>query len=176
MIRTCEIIFWVSLFILIYSYTLYPASLFLFVHLFGKPIRQDPHCLLRIGALVPAHNEEKVIGRKIDNILSLHYPPELLSVWVGSDCSTDATEAIVRSYGDERVHLWTAPTRGGKTGVLNGLAPLIDADIILFTDANTKHRHECLTAIVRNFADTSVGGVAGHIEHSKRGDEEMGEG
>ncbi len=55
---------------------------------------------------------------------------------------------------------------------MNNLAPLIEADIILLTDANTMHRPDCLKAIVRNFADERVGVVAGHIEHIKSAKQE----
>jgi cellulose synthase/poly-beta-1,6-N-acetylglucosamine synthase-like glycosyltransferase len=175
MIKIWEVIFWLSIFVVVYSYTVYPFLLFVFVHLFGKPVQQDQHYITSVGVLVPAYNEEMVIRKKIDNILAINYPEDKLSVWVGSDCSTDATETIVKSYANPRVHLWTAPSRGGKTGVLNGLAPLIDADVLLFTDANTMHHPDCLTAIVRNFADPQVGGVAGHIAHTVSGEDEMGE-
>ena len=176
MLSICEILFWSSLFIFTYSYTVYPVLLFVFVRLFGKPVRQDASYEPTVGVLVPAYNEEEVIQKKIDNILSMQYPADKLSIWVGSDCSTDTTETIVKNNDNPRIHLWKASERGGKTGVLNGLAPLIDADVILFTDANTMHHSDCLRAVVRNFADERVGGVAGHIEHAKRGDEEMGEG
>lgn len=179
MIRVWEILFWFSLFIILYSYTVYPVLLFIFVRLFGKPNYQSAGYVPRVGVLVPAHNEAKVIQKKIDNILALNYPDEKLSVWIGSDCSTDETEMLVTSYDDPRVHLWRAPSRGGKTGVLNRLAPVIPADIILFTDANTMHQPDSLGAIVRNFADPSVGGVAGHIKHVRKSDSdddmEMGE-
>ncbi len=176
MVKICELIFWTSIVLLVYSYTIYPFLLLVFVRFFKKPVKKEPSPMLRVGFLVPAYNEERVIKQKIDNILSLNYPAELISVWVGSDCSTDATERIVRDYKDPRVHLWVAPRRGGKTEVLNGLAPLIEADVIVFTDANTIHRPDSLSMIIRNFADPSVGGVAGHIEHIRQGEEDMGEG
>jgi cellulose synthase/poly-beta-1,6-N-acetylglucosamine synthase-like glycosyltransferase len=176
MIRIAEILFWSSVILLFYSYTLYPALLFVFVKLFGRPVKHNPDYLPRVAVLVPAHNEAGVIRKKIESIFAINYPPELLSVWVGSDCSTDATEEIVRRYPDQRVHLWVAPSRGGKTGVLNRLAPLIDTDILMFTDANTMHHPDCLRAVVRNFGDERVGGVAGHINHARLGEQEMGEG
>jgi cellulose synthase/poly-beta-1,6-N-acetylglucosamine synthase-like glycosyltransferase len=176
MILTLTILFWGSVFFVIYSYTIYPVLLALFSHIFGKPVKQDENYLPTVGVLVPVHNEELVIKRKIDTILSLDYPPEKISVWVGSDCSTDNSEKIVRDYNDPRVHLWIAKERGGKTGVVNNLTPLIDAEIVLFTDANTTHHRECLRALTSNYADPSVGGVAGHIEHAIRGEEEFGEG
>jgi cellulose synthase/poly-beta-1,6-N-acetylglucosamine synthase-like glycosyltransferase len=175
MIFASEIVFWFSFFTLVYSYTFYPFLLFIFSFFFGKKIRQDSSYFPTVGVLVPAHNEEKIIRQKVDNILSLNYPADKLSVWVGSDRSTDSTEDIVRSYEDSRVHLWVAPERRGKTGVLNGLAPLITTEILLFTDANTMHHPDCLNAVVRNFADERVGGVAGHIDHSRNSEDEMGE-
>jgi cellulose synthase/poly-beta-1,6-N-acetylglucosamine synthase-like glycosyltransferase len=63
------------------------------------------------------------------------------------------------------VDLWIAARRGGKTEVLNHLVPLIDADVILFTDANTMHHPDSLKKLVRSFADPAVGGVAGNIRH-----------
>ena len=176
MTTAMEILFWVSLFIVFYSYTFYPLLLVVFSRKFRRPVLQDDTYKPAIGVLVPVHNEDKVIRKKIENILSIDYPSEKLSIWVGSDCSTDRTEEIVREFKDPRIHLWIAPERGGKTGVLNGLGPLIDAELILFTDANTMHHKSCLNAISRNFADPTIGGVAGHIEHSVLEQEEFGEG
>ena len=170
-----EIVFWFSIFFVIYSYTVYPLLLFLFARSFSNPIVKNESYRPSVGVLVPVHNEERVIKKKIENLLSLHYPSDKLSIWIGSDCSTDRTEELVREFSDTRIHFWKAPERGGKTGVLNRLAPRIDAEILLFTDANTMHHADCLNAIVRNFADQRVGGVAGHIEHALSGDEEFGE-
>jgi len=177
MIPLLELIFWFSILGIFYSYSIYPFFLIVFSRLFGTPVNKDPNYEPHVGVLVPVHNEEAVIRKKIDNILSLNYPPQKISVWIGSDCSTDKTEQIVKEYGDPRVHLWIATERGGKTGVLNSLAPQIDADVIMFTDANTVHHTDCLRAIVRNFADPSVGGVAGHIDHASsiENSEEFGE-
>ncbi|KMQ50211.1 Glycosyl transferase, group 2 family protein [Chitinispirillum alkaliphilum] len=172
---TLIIVFWFSIFVLAYSYAIYPFLLIIFSRFFSKPVKTDEHFTPTVGVLVPAYNEENVIKRKIDNILSIDYPAEKISVWVGSDCSSDKTEEIVENYGDSRVHLWRAPQRGGKTGVLNRLAPIIDSEIILFTDANTMHHADCLRAIVRNFADPQVGGVAGHVEHITTSGEENAE-
>ncbi|MDG5815984.1 glycosyltransferase family 2 protein [Chitinispirillales bacterium ANBcel5] len=175
MLLAIEVIFWVSIFVILYSYFFYPFILAILARFFSTPVKCSDNYLPSIGVLVPAYNEESVIEKKIINILSIDYPADKLSVWVGSDCSTDRTEEIVSAYDDQRVHLWRAPERGGKTGVLNGLAPVIDAEIVLFTDANTMHRPDSLRAIVRNFADPKVGGVAGHIEHALAEEKENAE-
>ncbi|MFP4162467.1 MAG: glycosyltransferase family 2 protein [Chitinispirillaceae bacterium] len=167
-----KVLFWISLAMIAYSYFCYPFFLAVLTRFFDRPVKSRDEYLPEVGVLVPAYNEEKVIRRKVENILSIDYPPEKISVWVGSDCSDDSTEEIVREIKDSRVHLWRAPSRGGKTGIVNRLAPQIQCDIILFTDANTMHQKNCLRAMVRHFADPQVGGVAGHIEHiTTEGDE-----
>jgi len=161
-----KILFWFSLAVVVYSYFLYPFFLFVFARFFGHSSNTGTDDYLpQIGVLVPAYNEEKVILRKIENILSMDYPADKLSVWVGSDCSDDRTDEIVRSIDNPRVHFWRSPERGGKTGIINGLVPQITSEIILLTDANTMHHRDCLKEMVKHFADPTIGGVAGHIEH-----------
>lgn len=180
LVKLTEIVFWLSLSVMIYSYIVYPVSIFIFAHLFRNPTKKSDSFFPSVGVLVPAYNEEDVIQRKIDNILAIDYPSDKLTIWIGSDCSSDRTEEIVKGYSNPRVHLWRAPSRGGKTGIVNNLAPQIDAEIILMTDANTMHDPNCIRAIVQNFADERVGVVAGHIEHItthiKNKDEAGGEG
>ncbi|MBD3316051.1 MAG: hypothetical protein GF344_09705, partial [Chitinivibrionales bacterium] len=57
----------------------------------------------------------------------------------------------------------------GKTGILNGLVPRVDGEIVFMTDANTMHHRQSLRKLVCHFADPSVGGVAGHVKHILRG-------
>jgi cellulose synthase/poly-beta-1,6-N-acetylglucosamine synthase-like glycosyltransferase len=165
LITVLAILFWLSLFLLLYSYALYPVLLSFFARVFGRPARTDEAFFPSVGVVVPVYNEEAVVRQKVENILAMDYPVGKLSVWVGSDCSTDATHGIVKGMGDPRVHLWIADNRGGKTEVINRLAPQVDAEVLLFTDANTMHRPESLKKMVRWYADPDVGGVGGHIEH-----------
>ena len=161
-----KVVFWLSLGVIVYSYLIYPCFLIIFARLFGRPVnRGGDDYLPHIGVLVPAYNEEKVIRRKIESILSMDYPSDKISIWVGSDCSDDATDEIVKGMSDPRIHFWRSERRGGKTGIINGLAPQIPSEIIMFTDANTMHHKDCLRVMVKHFADPRVGGVAGHIEH-----------
>jgi len=160
-----QILFWLSVFLFVYSYALYPVLLSVFASAFGKPAASNDSFRPRVAVIVPVFNEESVIRKKIENILSLDYPKDKLDVWIGSDCSTDATNDLVRQVGDPRVHLWVASARGGKTEVINKLAPHIQADVLMFTDANTMHRPDSLATMVRHYADPTIGGVAGHIEH-----------
>jgi len=55
--------------------------------------------------LIPAHNEEKVIGPTIEAMLRLKYPRDKLQILIINDGSTDATKEIIESYvkADSRV-------------------------------------------------------------------------
>ncbi len=159
------IVFLFFLSIVIYSYILYPLFLPLLSWVFGRKTDRSESYMPMVSFVVPAYNEEDVILRKINNIRDLDYPDEKLSIWIGSDRSNDRTEELVRSLNNPRVHLWTAPKRGGKTQVLNSLIPQADGEVVVLTDANTLHRPDSLRCLVRHFSDRRVGGVAGDIEH-----------
>ncbi|MFP4417419.1 MAG: glycosyltransferase family 2 protein [Fibrobacterota bacterium] len=165
MIATLQVLFWVSVCFVAYSYVVYPIILPLFARIFGRETRPDDKYEPTVGVVIPAYNEEDVIKKKIDNVLSFDYPPDKIRVWVGSDQSTDATETIVRKYGDPRVTLWVAQRRGGKTEILNNLVPQVSTDVVFLTDANTIHSPDSLRQLVKHFADAEVGAVAGHVEH-----------
>jgi cellulose synthase/poly-beta-1,6-N-acetylglucosamine synthase-like glycosyltransferase len=171
MLIALQIIFWLSLFCVLYSYCLYPVLLGVLAHLFGKPVRTDLSSIPNVAVIVPVYNEQAVIRQKIENLLGLDYPREKLTIWVGSDCSSDATNDIVQGLNNPRVRLWVADSRGGKTEVINKLAPTLAADVLMFTDANTMHRSDSLAKMVRYYADPAVGGVGGHIEHKYRNSE-----
>lgn len=50
------------------------------------------------AVLIAAHNEEKVVGALIENLLKLNYPRELFDVFVICDNCTDGTADIARRY------------------------------------------------------------------------------
>ncbi|MBZ4653185.1 MAG: glycosyl transferase [Peptococcaceae bacterium] len=53
----------------------------------------------RFALVVPAHNEETVIGPLVDNLMTLTYPKELYDVFVIADNSNDGTAAAARNRG-----------------------------------------------------------------------------
>jgi cellulose synthase/poly-beta-1,6-N-acetylglucosamine synthase-like glycosyltransferase len=169
------VVFWGSVGAVLYSYALYPLLLKVLARLFGKAVIEDEQLRPTVAVVVPVYNEEDVIRRKIENVLAIDYPPDLLSVWVGSDQSTDRTTDIVRSFSDSRIHLWEAPSRGGKTEVINRLVRRLSADIVVLTDGNTMHEADILLKAIPVFGDPSVGGVAGHINHATRSGDEREE-
>lgn len=163
-------IFWTFLGILGYVYFLYPLLVRVIARLAGRPVRSDPHLRPTVTVLITAYNEEKDIAAKIDNVLTLDYPAELLDVIVVSDASSDRTDEIVRTYGAPRVQLLRIEGRRGKTACQNAAVAQARGDIVVFTDATTRIKPQALLAMVANFADPQVGCVAGVLVYQGKGE------
>ncbi len=112
--------------------------------------------------LIAAHNEEKVIEEKIRNSFDLEFPEENLEVLIGSDASSDKTNAIVSKYSP-RIKLHAFSQRGGKASVLNQLAPRAQGEILVFCDANTMLLKNALQKLLAHFEDPKVGCVCGRL-------------
>jgi cellulose synthase/poly-beta-1,6-N-acetylglucosamine synthase-like glycosyltransferase len=114
--------------------------------------------------IIPAHDEEGVIGARLDNLLALDYPPEQLEIVVVSDGSTDGTDEIVAGYGarEPRVRLLALP-RGGKLAALNHAVGESTRDVVAFSDANSRWAPDALRKLVRNLADDDVAYVCGKL-------------
>ncbi len=91
--------------------------------------------------LIPAHNEEKVIGQTIEAMLNLKYPTDRLKIMVINDGSKDSTKEIIEHYAsqDSRVVLFDVPKgQGGKgkSRALNLGVKQVKSDIIAIYDAD----------------------------------------
>lgn len=157
-----RVVFWLSLVLVLYVYVGYPALL---LARRRRPRVADlpDEALPRVTLLIAAHNEAGVIRQKIENSLRLDYPPDRLEILVVSDGSTDATNDLVRSFGDRGVRLHEVRPRGGKTRALNLAMPLTDGEIVVLSDANTMYRADAVRKLVRHFGDRSVGAVSGDV-------------
>ena len=117
------------------------AGVYLLVLLAASRLRGSPwppskarHAFL---VLVPAHNEETIIGRTLASLAALDYPPMQFEVVVVADNCDDATAEVVRAAGT-RVIQRRDPGRRGKgyaiAWALETLAPQQDAVVIIDAD------------------------------------------
>ncbi len=157
-----EIIFWASVLGLAHSYVLYPMILALLAK--GKTnntvfFKEEGEWPL-VSVLMSVYNEEKVIQEKLESLQNLNYPAGKLNVYIGSDCSSDATNDLVSQYATqwENLHFFPFTERGGKSGVINRLVdlvaqqnPLTDDHIFLSTDASVMLESDTLQKLVRHF-------------------------
>lgn len=160
------ILFWLCLGVAVYVYFGYPALLWIVSRLRPRPVREAEITPL-VTFVVPAYDEERVIGEKIENSLSLDYAPDRIEVLVVSNGSTDRTNEIVASYGDPRVRLLALP-EPGKMQALNAGAKAARGEILVFTDADFLLDPHSLRSLIAKFADPEVGGVCGSRNTSIR--------
>ena len=129
------IVFWCSAAIVAYSYMGYPVWLWLRSGWSPRPVRRGSNTPT-ISAVMVVRNEEAVIARKLENLLTLDYPQDKIEVVVVSDGSTDSTPAILADYlRDPRVRALVKPSAQGKAAGLNDAIELATGEVLLFTDA-----------------------------------------
>lgn len=159
-----EILFWIMLLLVFYTYLGYGIVLFLLLQikrLFKRKkeliltVDELPHITL----LVAAYNEEDYVAKKVENTRSLDYPAEKLhQMWV-TDGSDDKTPQFLAAYPDVKV--LHKPERAGKIAAMNRAVKYVDTAIVVFSDANTMLGHESMRRIATMFADPKTGCVSG---------------
>jgi cellulose synthase/poly-beta-1,6-N-acetylglucosamine synthase-like glycosyltransferase len=115
-----------------------------------------------VSLILAVRNGAAHVRAKLDTILALDYPPELLETIVVSDGSWDETESLVREYSSRGVHLLVTP-HGGKAAALNRAIERASGDILFFTDVRQPLERTALRHLVANFADPTVGAVTGEL-------------
>lgn len=175
-----QIIFWISLFIIIYTYVGYGIVLFFiikFLRLFRKKQVLDPNYELpTVTLIVAAYNEEYCIEEKITNTLALEYPSSKVNFIFITDGSTDRTSDIIATYPS--IKLMHKPERSGKIVAVHRAMQEVHTEVAVFTDANTLLNKQALINICRHFQDPTVGAVAGEkrVQIDDSGDATAGEG
>lgn len=157
-----EVIFWLSAAVLFYTYVGYPVLVTLISIIRPRPSRRGAY-EPSVSVIITAYNEERDLAAKLENTLALDYPKELLEIIVASDASTDRTDEIVKQFATRGVRLYRQPERLGKTTAQNAAVERARGEVLLFSDATTMYQPNVLRAMMPNFADPSVGCVAGRL-------------
>jgi len=170
-----EVIFWLSVAAIGYAYIGYPLLLLLLSRIRPKPVKSG-HWTPSVTVVIAAYNEERDLAAKLENTLALDYPPSHLEVIVTSDCSSDRTDEIARSFAARGVRLHRQEERHGKTAAQNAAVTKARGEIIVFSDATTHYRPDVLKLMVPAFADKSVGCVTGRVIYQDEKDSSVGTG
>lgn len=157
------IIFWISIFLIVYTFVGYGFVLYLLVKLkgiFKKPfVFRIDAVLPSVTVLIAAYNEQDIIEEKIQNTLQLNYPKDLLQVIFITDGSSDATADKISKNG--QVTLLHQDIRAGKMAAIKRAIPFIKGEITVFTDANTFLNAGAINELVKHYQNPLVGAVAG---------------
>lgn len=121
-----------------------------------------------VSILIPAHNEEKVIGRLLQRITELTYPKNKLQVIVINDASTDRTAAIVDNYSSKysfikALHRSQSNGGKGKAFAMNDGFQKATGEIVLCFDADYYPQKDIVEKLVGEFIDPKVGAVQGRV-------------
>ncbi|MGA3105430.1 MAG: glycosyltransferase family 2 protein [Terriglobales bacterium] len=156
-------IFWFAASFVGYSYLGYPVWLWLRSRWSPRPVRRSS-ATPSVSAVMVVRNEEAIIARKLDNLLTLDYPQDKLDVVVVSDGSSDGTAAVLTEFaGNSRVKTLLKPASQGKAAGLNDAIRLATGDVLLFTDARQQIDSGALRLLIENFADIEVGAASGEL-------------
>jgi cellulose synthase/poly-beta-1,6-N-acetylglucosamine synthase-like glycosyltransferase len=146
-----------------HPFVTYPLTLRILRSIRGA-VRDQPSADLEpsFAICMSAFNEERVIARKIANLLELKSTVRSCEILVYVDGASDQTAALLAPYSD-RITVLVGQERRGKSHGLNELVKRTSADILVFTDANVEIHPEALVKIGARFADTSIGCVCGNL-------------
>jgi len=159
------IVFWLSFFIVFYTFAGYGIFLYFLIKikraLKGRPLipLADNDTLPDCTLVVAAYNEESYMEDKIANCLKLNYPEGKLKLLFVTDGSSDKTPDIISKY--PQVQLLHQPQRAGKIAAVHRAMEYVSTEIAVFTDANTFLNADAIVNICRHYADKTVGCVAG---------------
>ncbi|MDA1087931.1 MAG: glycosyltransferase family 2 protein [Verrucomicrobia bacterium] len=161
---TLDILIGLGLGTIVYAWFLYP---FLLRLLPARPPtrRSEPAAALPVAVILSAHNEEKHLRERVQNIRALSYPRERVAIYLGNDGSSDRTCEIAADLAaaDAGLHVTDRPDQRGKIAMLKDLVAVSSEPILLFTDANSMFQPHALDELIAHFDDPSVGGVCGRL-------------
>jgi cellulose synthase/poly-beta-1,6-N-acetylglucosamine synthase-like glycosyltransferase len=177
-VSVIELFFWVSVFLVLHTYLLYPLLLVVaasavqtwrdrqYFHSREDRRRSLPESLPPPGVsmIIPAYNEERHLPAKLENLRGLDYPADRLQIIFVSDGSTDSTNDILRGAESDVLQVIYLPTRGGKSAALNQAVAGCRHEIVVFSDAATLFARDAVKQLVRHFVDRRVGVVCGALQ------------
>jgi len=172
-----QLLFWMTVLLILHTYVFFPLILKLAAE------RKSPNQvtydkedtgLPEVAIIMAVHNEQDVIAKKIDIVFDSDYPSDKIHFYIGSDNSSDRTNAIIREYQQRYRNLYLVEftTRTGKAGIINSLVENAGQEILVLTDANVLFDRETIYALVKHYKNPDIALVGGNIlnqEHRREG-------
>lgn len=163
-------IFFISVFIIFWAMIGYPIVLNVLKYVFKhKGNKKDSMYRPTITIMVVAHNEERVIGDKLNNLMELDYPKDKITYLVASDHSTDQTDNLVKEFiskhPERKIKIYSTVEHKGKTNAQNEAQKLVDSEILVLTDANAIFEKKALLELVSSFSEEDIAYVCGKLEY-----------
>ncbi|MCL6472834.1 MAG: glycosyltransferase [Firmicutes bacterium] len=162
-----KVVFWVSLFLLLYTHLLYPAVLYLMaLYIRRRPLVNNNDYDAKISIVIAIHNEENVISKKLQNILDSISHPSLgknVEIILASDGSSDNTVAIANKFKQYMNLKILSLSRQGKALAHNEAIKNANGELIIFTDADAEFDTAFIKNVANYFSLKDVGCVTGNL-------------
>ncbi len=117
----------------------------------------------RVTAVLAVHDGAAHVRAKLEGLLALDYPPELLDIVVACDGCRDDSAALCRQLGDARIHVLEFAERRGKAACINDAVAAARGEVLLLTDVRQRLEPDALRQLVANLGDPRVGAVGGQL-------------
>ena len=156
-------IFYISIFLVVYNYLIYPLVIIILSKI--KPCKHRIHLidddLPSVCLVIPAISDFDSIKNKIENTLRLFYPENKLMILAVSDKNNEQAQAFLAEYKKYGVINFKKRGLDNYYQALNIGAKLAKADVILFSDIHNDFNDMVLVKLARHFKDLDIGAVTG---------------
>lgn len=156
-----SLIFWLSFSVIAYTYIGYPIIMYLLARFSAHPWHKGSFNA-PVSIVMAVHNGATRLPQQIEHLTTLD-PERVHEVIIVSDGSTDNTAEILASAQQPRLRSIVLPEQGGKATALNHGIAAATGEILLFIDIRPKVAPGALAELMSNFADPSIGCVAGEL-------------
>jgi len=161
-------IFFISAFLLGYTYVGYPVLMGLLAKFWERPVKRGVY-RGKVSILIVAHNEAETLPQKIKALLDLAKEEPIQEICLGLDGCSDETGDRVRKTIETIqnpqpiVHILEFDSQRGKAAVLNDLMEKATQPIWVMMDARQRVEPGAISCLLENFADKKVGVVSGAL-------------
>lgn len=156
-----RIAFWLSLLVVAYAYAGYPMLIYAMARWRSKPWVRAPY-VTSVSLVMAVHNGVHLLEEQMAHLQSLD-PGSVREIIVVSDGSTDGTAERLAAWQAPRLRTILLEQKGGKASALNHGIAAATGEILLFLDIRPKVSEGALEKLLSNFADPTVGCVAGEL-------------
>lgn len=156
-------LFWISLALVLWTYIGYPVTIAAMARLRPRPWRREA-ISPTVSIVMAVHNGAYLLDAQVQHLLDL--PAALVpQIVVISDGSTDRTASLFLQHAaaQPRLHPIVLSEQVGKASALNHGMAAATGEILLFLDIRPRIAAGALPELLSNFADPSVGCVAGEL-------------
>jgi cellulose synthase/poly-beta-1,6-N-acetylglucosamine synthase-like glycosyltransferase len=154
-----KFLFWLSFAGIVYTYLGYPAILWIVARVRSRAWQKAPiHASVSI--VLAVRNGLPLLEHRIQQLIALDYP-NIQEIIIVSDGSTDGTAEFLVAQNRPQLRSVILQEHGGKALAVNAGIARATAELIVFVDLRPEIAPGALQQLVSNFADPTIGCVAG---------------